>query len=648
MTGHQLIAGPYRLDLRDERLWNRDVPVKLGGKSFALLRVLMERPQTLVTKSELFDFVWPGVAVSESVLTTAIKELRQGLGDNARKPAIIQTVHRRGYRFMLPVVSQGSITANGALPEIAGQAAIQAPPMTARKAGLGLRLGFIAAALIIAVTAAWMISGSRDITPHTVAAHPKSIAVLPFEDFTENQDAQWFADGLTDEILDRLTHVPDLRVASRISSLALLNSADDLPDAARTLGFAHVLQGSVRQSDGRIRVTAQLVRVADNVQLWSESYDRPQSDIISIQEDISLKIAAALKTVMDPAKLDAMVKVGTRSVEAYEAYLRGVAFDRRQVDDGGINYARAAADAYEAARTLDPNFAAAHWNAALSWSGNATRINAPMREDWRLSADRRAKFLERLNAAIATSTDETEKLRYRAALAEFQLQLQEAHHLMHAYLKARPRDIDGWDQFADLSAYIGERHALARAAKRIEALSIESGDPEARAITLYVLALQLPDAVRLARRQLELRPDRVLTAYQAHRAFIWAGEIDAGRGLLAQIEASNLPEANRLLSALRQACAEQSYDEAALIRERIDQTGNLTARWAAAQTIGDMDGATALLSPLDTPDSLPQLVQYMIYPTFDSEAYPTLNEILMRNGVRRPHPVATPHSCQKL
>lgn len=648
----QLVAGPYRLDLRDERLWFDGAPVRLSGKSYALLRVLMERPQTLVTKSDLFDFVWPGVAVSESVLTTAIKELRQGLGDNARNPTIIQTIHRRGYRFMLPVEQRLS---GGAAIEPAGEPrGTTAPPIPADSRQSGPDTGIderfrIAAALaaLAGLIAVWLMPAVRDFAQRPAAAHPKSIAVLPLEDFTEDRNAQWFADGLTDEILDRLTHVPDLRVASRTSSLALLNSADDLPDAARALGVAHVLQGSVRQSDGRIRVTAQLVRVVDNVQLWSESYDRSQSDIISIQEDISRKIAAALKTVMDPAKLDAMVKVGTRSVEAYEAYLRGVAFDRRQVDDGGINYARAAADAYEAARSLDSNFAAAHWNAALSWSGNATRINAPLREDWRLDADRRAKFLERLNAAIATSADDTEKLRYRAALAEFQLHLREAHRLMQAYLEARPRDIDGWEQFADLSAYIGERPAMARAAKRIETLSIESGDPEPLAITLYVLALQLPDAVRLARRQLELRPDRVLAGYQAHRAFIWAGEIEAGRGLLAQIEASNLPEANRLLATLRQACAEQSYDAAAEIRNRIDQTGNLSARWMAAQTIGDTKGATDLLSPLDTPDGLTQLVQYMVYPTFDSEAFPTLNNVLMRNGVKRPQPVAMPNSCRR-
>ena len=95
-----LISGPIRLDVRDERLWLADQQIRLGGKALALLRALMERPQTLVTKDELFDFVWPGLAVSESVLTTAVKEIRQAIGDDARRPRIIQTVYGRGYRFL--------------------------------------------------------------------------------------------------------------------------------------------------------------------------------------------------------------------------------------------------------------------------------------------------------------------------------------------------------------------------------------------------------------------------------------------------------------------------------------------------------------------------------------------------------------------
>src|SRR3990167_7718370 len=103
MSKRYLVAGPYRLDTLEERLFVDGTSVRIGGKAFRLLTVFMQHPQALMTKSDLFDFVWPGVAVSESVLTTAIKEVRQVMGDDARRPGVIETAHRRGYRFMLPV-----------------------------------------------------------------------------------------------------------------------------------------------------------------------------------------------------------------------------------------------------------------------------------------------------------------------------------------------------------------------------------------------------------------------------------------------------------------------------------------------------------------------------------------------------------------
>jgi hypothetical protein len=115
----------------------------------------------------------------------------------------------------------------------------------------------------------------------------------------------------------------------------------------------------------------------------------------------------------------------------------------------------AAADSYERARALDPHFAPAHWKSALTWFGNTTRINASLRKDEGTEAERRPQFLIRVEAAIAASQDETETLRYRAARAESELKLSDAHAYMKSYLEHRPRDIDAWDQYVDLSAYVG-------------------------------------------------------------------------------------------------------------------------------------------------------------------------------------------------
>ena len=172
-----------------------------------------------------------------------------------------------------------------------------------------------------ASTAAATASGqAAEATP----SNDKSIAVLPFADMSQAQDQQWFADGLAEEILNALVKVPDLSVTARTSSFQYRGSSLSIAQIAEELGVAHILEGSIRSGGDRIRVTAQLIRASDGFHLWSETYDRDNTDMISIQEDLARSIASVLETSMDPQALEQMAQVGTRSVEAYQLYLRGV------------------------------------------------------------------------------------------------------------------------------------------------------------------------------------------------------------------------------------------------------------------------------------------------------------------------------------
>ena len=314
-----LVAGGIWLDCEDERVWRDGTAVRLGNKAIALLRVLMEHPRTLVTKDDLFERVWPDVTVSESVLTTAVKELRQALGDDARAPELIQTVYGRGYRFLREVELKVGDPL-GRRPATAGRlaAALARPNARLVAAALFAILFVAAAALYLRNSPA-----GRDSVTAVPAAHPKSIAVLPFDDLSEGGGQQWFAAGLTEEILNSLARTPDLHVAARISAASL--PGGDVREIGRRLNVAHVLEGSVRRADDRVRVTAQLIRASDGFHLWSQTYDRAEQDVVSIQEEIAVAIAHALKTVMEPDRLQAMVRLGTRSVEAYEEYLKGLA-----------------------------------------------------------------------------------------------------------------------------------------------------------------------------------------------------------------------------------------------------------------------------------------------------------------------------------
>lgn len=639
MAHHRyLVAEPLQLDCDDERLWCDGKAASLGGKAIALLRALMDRPRTLVTKEELLDIVWPDVTVSESVLTTAVKEIRQALGDDARDPRFIETVHGRGYRFLLdvedtisaPKGSSGFFRRKGKRPD-------------------RLRLMLLAVTLLIAIGAGVAIylvprSDVPEGPAPSQSPHPQSIAVLPFEDLSPSRDQAWFAEGIREEILNSLARTPDLRVAARTSASSV--ATGDVREIGRKLNVANVLEGSVRHEGGRVRVTAQLVRASDGFHLWSQNFDRAPGDIISIQEDIAIAIAGSLKSVMSPDRLRAMVQLGTRSVEAYQQYLKGLAFSQRQLETGDVRYGKLSAAAYERARQIDPQFAAAHWAAAQFWFGNATRVGSGESRSRASEEERLREYLVRVDAAIASSGDTPESLKYRSARALTRLQLRDAVNLMQQYLRRRPRDLDGWDTLVDNAGYVSDRRLMALAAERIHSMSVESGSPKSRAITASVLSGDILNAVARAREQLAISPNETLIQYQAHRALIFGGQRDEARAILQQLLASSLQPESKLLAQLRQVCADGGAGADEIVRRMDHLPGvSLSSRWNAAVILGRQDRATELLRPLDRPDRLTTLVQYLVYPTFDARSFPRLQATLRANGIRRGGPEPLPFGC---
>lgn len=635
-----LIAGSLWLDRHDERLWLNGRQVRIGGKALALLRALMERPRTLVTKDELFEQVWPGLSVSESVLTTAAKEVRQALGDDARNPQLIQTVYGRGYRFLCDTEARDDP------PQAESKlgATQQSLNFTDRRlwAGLGAIL-----LLVLAVTVLLMrpTEPAPQVSRGTPAAHPKSIAVLPFEDLSAQRDQQWFAAGLTEEILNSLARTPDLHVAARTSTRSI--GPGDVREIGRQLNVAHILEGSVRRDEERVRVTAQLIRTSDGFHLWSQNYDRPASDVVSIQEDIAIAIAQALKTVMSPPQLQAMVSLGTRSVEAYEEYLKGLAYDEQGLVTGSDEYALLAYQAFERARTIDPSFAAAQWEAAQNWFGNTTRVGSTVTERRGTEEQRLKEYLVRIDAAIASSPGRPEQFKYRSARALMGLRFREALQLMLAYLDERPRDLEAWDEVVDMAGYVENRRLIARAAERIHTISMESGSPKSRAITAAVFSTNASLAVKLAREQLKRSPGEALIQYQSHRALLLGGFRDDARQVLTQLRSSKLPDENKLLAELRQSCADGGA-RAGEIAERLARLpgSSTSSNWQAAELLGDRARATAILMPLHRPDRLTTLMQYLVYPNFDVRPFPLLQARLDADGIRRPAPAPIPFACR--
>ena len=289
--------GPFRLDSKSCVLLRDGAVVPLNPKAFDTLRALVENHGSPVAKDELMKLVWPDTFVEETNLTQQISILRKALGDSPQGSSYIETIPKRGYRFVAAL--------NGHAP--------------ARKRRLSRPI--IAAALLL-VTGAGVLTYALLSRIGRETPGP-AIAVLPFVDMSVAKDQEYFSDGLTEELIDALTRVPGLRVAARTSSFAYKRKQQDIREIGARLNVGMVLEGSVRQTSQRLRVTAQLNSVKDGLHLWSETYDRDEKDMFAVQEEIARAIAAALRIRLAIQPNVRLVAQHTLNLEAYDLYLRG-------------------------------------------------------------------------------------------------------------------------------------------------------------------------------------------------------------------------------------------------------------------------------------------------------------------------------------
>jgi TolB-like protein/DNA-binding winged helix-turn-helix (wHTH) protein/Tfp pilus assembly protein PilF len=366
-----LIASRLRVDITDERAWLGEEQLTLSQKPFLLLVTLMRSPQLLLTKDALIEAVWEGRAVSDAVLTTAIKELRQALGDSAKSSEFVGTVHAKGYRFLQPVkevtsdVSPG-LADLGSTPTHQASRSESISPTSAKAPRSGVMTNqpiniLIGVAALIAIVFVWMAMSNRAGPDDTAAIEPTSIAVLAFEDLSIDGDQSYFSDGVSEEILNSLVKLDNLYVAGRTSSFSFRGQQTDIQSIGAALNVAHVLEGSVRTNGNRVRITAQLIEVENGYHLWSEVYERETDDIFAIQDEIARSVAEELKVILVGTDDDRLIQAPTTDQEAYRLYLQANALLARRV---GNNIPRAI-ELYQDALIRDPEFARA-WSALAS------------------------------------------------------------------------------------------------------------------------------------------------------------------------------------------------------------------------------------------------------------------------------------------
>ena len=481
--------GPFQLDVRERRLSRDGVVLPLRLKVFDTLRVLVENAGRLVTKQELLDAVWPETTVEENNLNHSVSVLRKALGDRATGQRYVETVPRVGYRFVAPVEG-----------------------------------------LVSAATADRPSSG-HDVT---------SIAVLPFADMSPGRDEDYLCEGMAEEIINALTHVDGLRVAARSASFQFRGPAVDIAAAGRQLGVAALLEGSVRKRDQEIRITVQLVDVANGFERWSQRFDRTLDDVFAIQDEIAEAVVASLRAeTLSPRERAALRRPQTTS-EAYEYYLRGrqylprmshqdlarsrTMFARAIELDPGYGPARAGlaivhATLYEWFGALDEDLEAADRASRQALELSPSLAEAHTARAFALSLSRRYGEAEReFEEAIRINPNSFDAHYYFGRNSFARGDIERSAELFRSAAALRQEDFQSPTLLAQSLRMIGRVEEAAAAthegvtrAERVLALN----PVDSRALSLGSLALffdgQTERAMEWSRKSLALHPDEMST-----------------------------------------------------------------------------------------------------------------------------------------
>jgi TolB-like protein/Flp pilus assembly protein TadD len=461
--------GAFELDPESGELRKQGLKVRLQEQPFQILQILLEHPGKVVTREELQQRIWSSdtfVDFDHGVYN-AIKKLREALGDSADTPRYIETLSRRGYRFIAPV--------NGTASE----------PRSSAPAA----------------------AASRD-----------SIAVLPFLNLSADPENEFFADGITEEIINALAQIEQLHVVARSSAFSFKGKHIDLRIIGEQLNVRTILEGSVRKSVNHLRITAQLVNVADGYHLWSERYDREMKDIFDVQDEIARAIVERMKVSLEGDRLGPLVKARTKNLEAYQMYLKGRTLLYLR---GGSAISRALT-CFQRAVALDSEY-------ALAWAGLAdsyTVLGYYGLARPEVSMPKGAEAARRSVALNPSVAEAHNALAMSCLLYDWDLAKAEREFL--CALELNPRYIQARCWYALFYLQI----AAGRATEGIEhaTLAVES-DPlsgYANAILglTYSIAGRYTEAVEICERAVELDAESFLARHSLHLVLRFSGRFE--------------------------------------------------------------------------------------------------------------------------
>ena len=536
----------FELNLRSGELRQNGATVKLQPQPAKVLALLVGRAGQVISREELTTQVWGSETFVdfEHGLNFAIRQIRAALGDDVDRPSFIETLPKRGYRFIAPLVE--------AAPETS--ISLPSPRLSAK---IPIAIGSVALLLIGATVYLWLARPKSQL-----AQRPIVLAVLPFDDLSSNPQA-FLVDGLTEEMVARVTEIsPEhLKVIARTSAMQYERTKKSARQIGEDLGADYVLENSIRHEDGRVRITSQLVRTADQTHLWAENYDRDMRQLLPLESEVTSDIAEQIQRQLLP-KVTVNRPANGRPVdpEAHELYLKGrYAFNQRSRESLQQSVAY-----FQQAVAKQPDYAVAYAGLADAYNLTAYYGFDPTLESWsqaRIASSKALQLDNSLGAAHAALayTEFLSQEDWPTAEKEFRRALElddnyvPAHHWYAFYLAATGRMDESLNQMryaekldplsAPVHAGLAYMYYFARDYEQAiqqakVALQLNSNSIAAHAVIgwTYIEQKKYPDAIQELQTAEKLSSGSTPYLCALARAYALSGNLREAKTMLGQLE----------------------------------------------------------------------------------------------------------------
>jgi len=537
-----------------------------------------------VSKEKLLQAVWPHTFVTEDVLTRSISELRRVFEDDVREPQIIETIPKRGYRLLPQVTLIQPPTASSAPSSAPAVARPRYSTYAAITAGVLLLLGGIT-----------LYSARSRIWPGPSSGRRVILAVLPFEDLNGDHEQEYFSDGLTEEIINRLGRLePDqLRVIARTSVLGYKAGTRSIADIGRELGADYILEGTVRRESGRVRISAQLISVANQSQVWAATFERDLTGILIVQSEIADGVAEQVKIKFAPQQRVRKASVRPVNAEAYDLYLRGrFHWNRRSNED-----VKKCIEYFEEGIVKDPNYALAYAALSEAYDVAAYRDLIPTQDGYRKSEAAALHALQLDDtlgeAHIALAGLYSDFEHWGKAIAEFE-----------RGLELDPNSVTGRTWYAEILSDLGRHREAVREtqlALKIDPLSLRANRDAGE--KLYY-AHRYDEAIAQYKKTLELYPEDFITYHDLFDVYLAKGMYEeAANSLFRCLELGATPgrEKDQELLALRTTYRDGGIKDLLRLRAQLLEQKWRMHRWEVIcdyARIGENDEAFTRIDKL--------------------------------------------------